>query len=156
MALGQILSLPSNSNGFTSSASTLVPAWTFPVYTTITNGLSYPIYIIGVSYMLDNGAGDDSTLEMLMDIGFGLSGSEVSKIQIPYSLRRDQNSGFYMEIQHTIFLPEPVLAPANTRISYTVARGQAVSSVFEGIKLFYQEGGISPSASTNFLAFFNN
>ena len=135
MALNDIDSLPSNSAGLTYTTS--ATNWGAGTYTQITSGLSSEMYIISIAFQFADNPGDDTTVENLIELATGESGSEVVKIQLPMPVRRDSNAGYYPRV--SVSLPEPLLVSARTRIAFRIY-SSGVSEVFNGVKIMYQEG----------------
>lgn len=135
MALNDIDSLPSNSAGLTYTTS--ATNWGAGTYTQITSGLSSEMYIISIAFQYADNPGDDTTVENLIELATGASGSEVVQIQLPMPVRRDSNAGYYPSV--SVSLPEPLLVSAGTRIAFRIY-SSGVSEVFNGVKLMYQEG----------------
>jgi hypothetical protein len=99
----------------------------------------YDIALTGVSFEVDEVLAVDTTREILFEIATGDVGSEVTKIQIPYSFRSDTAVGYYSQDHVEIFFPEPVVITANTRLSVRVADNNVAAATYDGFKVFFRE-----------------
>jgi hypothetical protein len=112
-------------------------AWAFGPWYVLAERLSAPIAVVGlqfqVTYVL---ASDDTTYELLFEISRGNPGNEVTKLQFPYSVRRDSNVGYYMT--RSITLPEIYSIPAGECMSIRAANSVATALTTEAVRLIYQ------------------
>ena len=135
MATTQFLSIPSTSAGLTLTTGTV--AWTYTAYSKIVRTQS-ALSIIGLDFATANIPALDTTTEVIFDIAIGETGSEVVKLQIPYSWRMDTAVGYYMLPAQKIFFPEPYSVSADVSISIRVANAGTTAITYNGIKLLAQ------------------
>jgi hypothetical protein len=146
--MANIKSVPTQSAGV--SASSTTTAWSFGSWVQITSGLSVVLKVIGIQFQeSQNNPAVDTTIERLFEIGIGASGSEVTKLQIPSSVRPDTTTyGHYLPPVNRVWLPEPYFIPANTRIAVRVTDSTTTAVTYNGIKLIYEED-LPPSVILN-------
>lgn len=149
MAQNDILSLPSTATGLTYTSPNT--AWGGGSYTIISSGLSTSIYLISCNWLIEDNAGSSSALEGLLTIRTGPAGSQVIKVEIPFSTRAQTNVAYLKQNAVNITLSEPLLIPKNTQIEFRIQMSD-VSIVNTSIKLLYKEG---ISINTNASSFFN-
>jgi len=139
--MANIKCVPAESNGVSAASSIL--AWYFGAWTEITSGLSTGIKVLGIQFQEgQNNPSVDTTMERLFEIGIGLVASETTKLQIPSSIRSDTTAyGHYMPPVNKVWLPEPYVIPASTRIVVRVADSTTTAVTYNGIKLIYEETG---------------
>jgi hypothetical protein len=131
MADGQLLSLPGAAVGSTVTAS--ATPWTYSAWNVMTTSIL--VCMVDFIFAMAN-PGVDVTHEVLVEIGTGVSGAEVTVIQMPYSYRPDTNTAYYH--RGNMVLPDPLLIPQGVAI-YTRAASSKASAVFQGIKIGYCE-----------------
>ena len=127
------------------------PAWTLGTWVNVmADGSSWPIAICGITFQVTQIPSADATTEQIIEIGVGDIGSEVTKIQIPYSYRSDTQVGYYLDSSIiNIFLPEPFFHKNNVRIAARAASSTATQT-FEGLKILYQEYSEAPLVLNNY------
>jgi hypothetical protein len=125
-------------------------AWIFGAWKQLGQFTKSDIYIYGLQFQETRVATADTTYQVLFEIGFGMVGREVTKIQIPYSYRNDTAVAYYLPPVGRVFLPEPVLVPQYTTISVRVT-GSTGSETCNGVKLRYMgtEAMVPPSVSND-------
>lgn len=136
---GNYLSLPSRNTGIwpTSGAT----AWTYGPWFLMIDKLDSGIFVSGIQFQIGViPASLDVTMQQLFEVGVGASGSEVVKIQVPFSIRMD-TAACYIESSgySTLFFPEPMLIPAGSRISVRAADSVAATVNYEAFKIIYRE-----------------
>jgi hypothetical protein len=147
MALGDVLSLP----GFATQATltTSATAWVPSPWGVVgTPSASAPVYLIGIVVMEPPTPALDVTHSSLIEIGTGATGSEVVKVQIPFTNRDDSVAEHFLSTMQggcPFFFPEAVEIPANTQLSWRVACSEATARGYTGFALFYREGA-APAA----------
>lgn len=106
------------------------------------------MYITGIQFQPTDVAGADITYELLFEIGFGKSGNEVVRIQIPYSYRSDTAVGYYLGYR-TVFLAEPVYVPISTIVSIR-SNSSSPTRTINGVKLLVMDDTlpIQPTEAT--------
>ncbi len=146
MAALDILSLPSTSAGISINSTTA--AWGTPAWTQLSAGVSKTIYLENITFQPTLVPTVDTTVQIVLEIGIGTAGSEVVEVQIPYSYRNDTLVGYYLKSPPSIFLPEPVEIPPNTRIVVRAYDSHTAAVTYQGVKLRYREG-ITASVNTD-------
>lgn len=151
MAINDNLSLPALADGLTYTTSF---PWTSAGKTQITAGLSDNIGIYGLSWFTTSIPTANTIREFIFEFYTGASGSEVLKVQIPFSIQRVDTTGYYLDQNQfvSIILPEPFYVASGTRISFTILSGDtSISNT--SVKMKYT---IVPAAtgSSNFFPFF--
>ena len=130
------LALPKYATG--ASVISSATAWAYGSYVVIAECLARDIYIIGVQFQItDAPASLDVTEEHLFEIATGAAGAEVTKIQIPYSVRQDTAVGYYLTASVSCTFPEGYKVPALSRISARATNSIAVAVTYP-FKIFYQ------------------
>lgn len=134
----EYLSLPSRSTGaWPASGAT---AWVYGSWIEIIDKLDSGMYLFGLQFQIGViPISLDITMQQLFEVGIGPSGSEVVKLQLPYSIRIDTGLGFVNSRGYSISFPEPMLIPAGSRISVRVTDSIAAAVSYEGVKLMYRE-----------------
>lgn len=140
MALNQILSIPSNSNGLSPVSG--VSAWTYGSWVAFTTSLPTDGYITGITFQNQAIPSLDTTQQFLFEVGIGAAGAEVVKLQVPYSFRQDTNIGIYLMPVNSIYLPEPFFVHGGSRISVRVADSIANALTYNNAKLMYRDAGL--------------
>jgi hypothetical protein len=137
MSGGQYLSLPASANGLApvSGAS----AWAFGTWVTASSTLPTGIRIVGISLQTTYKPGLDVTNEIFLEIGTGASGSELTKIQVPYSQRKDSAIGYFETEIYNMFFPEPFFVSGGSRIAVRITDNVASALTYSGVKIFYIE-----------------
>jgi hypothetical protein len=128
-------------------------AWGYGTWTVITQRTNRDIYLTSLQFQVTSIPSNDVTEEVLLEVGLGPQDSEETKIQIPYSFRKDTAVGYYIDtpIYH---IPEPVFVSVGTRISIRAADSSTSSRTYEGIKLRFQSTG--EIQSNDSVGLFNN
>jgi len=153
MALNNIYSLSSNSDGFAVTSGS-GSAWALGSFVEMTTGLSKPIAVIGFSCVVSMTSGTPAALNTILDLAIGASGFEIVKIQFPSNPRGVTLNGYVQQATYDISLPEPFLIPEGTRISVRGSVNDATGGISMGnIKIFYYEKELS-NINNNFLSFF--
>ena len=75
------------------------------------------------------------------------AGAEVEKIQFPISARTDTPANYFLDPMPKVFLPEPYLIPAGTRVAMRMAVADTTTFTYSGIKVFVQEAAAAVTAS---------
>lgn len=138
MALAQFLSLPAAATGLAPASS--ATAWLYGSWVQASASLGTDIYVMGLTFQITNVPALDTTVQQLFEIGIGAGGSEVTKVQIPYSFRADDLTGYYHTRAYNIFLPEPFTIVAGTRVAVRVTDSLASAITYGGVKIWYREG----------------
>lgn len=141
-----VLTLPERRAGL--SFTTSSTGWAYTKWQPITDRTNSPINIIGLQFQVTKATTADTTYEVIFEIGIGNSGSEVTKIQIPYSFRSDTAVAYYLDTR-TIFLPEAFSVSEMSRISVRLAQSVAFGDTYNGIKLMYTSDKQLIDNSTN-------
>jgi len=149
MAQNDIRSLPAASAGLTFTTSTTL--WQFTSWASA-GTVSSDIYITHLIIQVTSKPVNDQTAEILVEIGVGGTGSEVTKIQIPYTARRDTAVGYRFDAPITFYLPEPFTVPSGSQVSVRVANNGGVSASFDGVKIVYIEGVSSQTLTVPLLS----
>jgi hypothetical protein len=102
--------------------------------------------ICGVRTMMHVIPTADSTFEMLVEVGTGAAGSEVTQVQIPFSCRSDTAVAYYFP--PLPFLPEPYLIAAGTRVAVRFADASASAQTYSGTRLIVDR--ITPDGPRDF------
>lgn len=130
-----VRSLPENSNGISVVSS--ATSWAFGSWVLLHQDTGIDINIISLRYCITyQPAATDTIYEHIFELGVGDQGSEITKIQIPHSIKEDTAANYYMH-DHTCYLPEMFFLPKNSRISVRVANGVATSTTYNGLKIMY-------------------
>ena len=111
---------------------------------------------LGVEFGSRNApSGVEVTYEFLLEIGIGDAGSEVSKIQVPYSYRADTGVGYWLLKPINFFLAEPFSVSSGSRIAVRLTNSQGSDTV-SGVKIMYMEVAppVSPLNGGSFLLAF--
>ncbi|PKL31904.1 hypothetical protein CVV43_00440 [Candidatus Saccharibacteria bacterium HGW-Saccharibacteria-1] len=137
--LGNYFSLPARTIGIWPVGN--ATAWAYGSWYQLIDKLDSGIFVSGIQFQVGAILATlDTTREILFEIGVGLAGSEVVKMQIPYSIRLDTAVGYYNSSGYnSIRFPEPMLIPAGSRIAVRVADSFAVAVTYDGFKLMYRE-----------------
>lgn len=116
-------------------------AWGFGSWAEVLpNGWPYDIAIYGLTFEVTNVPALDTTIEELFEIGTGAPGAEVTKVQVPYTLRADTGPiGYYLERMLYPAFGEPMLVPAGTRVAVRAADSLASVVTYEGVKVYFRE-----------------
>lgn len=132
------LSYPAAAAGI-SRASSGSTAWSFSAYTEVVpvNTITSTFYIAALVFHPPAATATATTNEYVIEIATGATSSEVTILQLPYTVRNVTAAGYippgYIE------LPEPKQVAANTRLSVRFAYSVATTSVtITGIKIMYQ------------------
>jgi hypothetical protein len=141
MAQNDIDAFPADAAGITPTSAASV--WGFGLWTQLTTGFAFDIYIISLSFQITNIPALDTTVEQLFEIGIGTAGAEVTEVQVPYNVRNDTQVGYYLTTPEHIFLPEPIEITAGNRIAVRVADSLATAITYNGVKIMYKEGAAS-------------
>jgi len=141
MALDDINAFPADAAGITPTSAASV--WGFGLWTELTTGFAFDIYIISLSFQITNIPALDTTVEQLFEIGIGTAGAEITEVQVPYNVRNDTQVGYYLTRPEHIFLPEPIEITAGNRIAVKVADSLATAITYNGVKIMYKEGAAS-------------
>ena len=136
MAGPQYLASPAAVTGLTVTSG--AGAWGFGAWVEVTASSTATIYLQGITFEPTTDPSNDATVQFLFEVGIGAPSAEVTKVQIPYSFRRDTHAGYYFIDPIRIFLPEPYLIPTGTRIAVRITDSVA-SSLNYSIKIFYNE-----------------
>lgn len=134
-----IRSAPTNRAGATEAGATPVSAasvWGFGSTVLINENTNGDIYIAALQFQVTAVLSVDTTEEVLFEIVIGAKGSEVTKVQIPYSYRSDTAVSIYLGSQK-ISLAEPVFIPKSSRVSVRVADNNAASRTYNAVKIIY-------------------
>lgn len=136
---GDYLSLPARSIGVWPVGN--ATAWAYGSWYQLIDKLDSGIFVSGIQFQIGAILATlDTTRQILFEVGVGAPGSEVIKMQIPYSIRLDTAVGYYKSSGYnSIFLPEPMLIPAGSRIAVRVADSFALAVTYDGFKLMYRE-----------------
>jgi hypothetical protein len=138
MALDDIDAFPAGAAGITPISAASV--WGFGLWTQLTTGFAFDIYIISLSFQITNIPALDTTVEQLFEIGIGTAGAEITEVQVPYNVRNDTQVGYYLTRPEHIFLPEPIEITAGNRIAVRVADSLATAITYNGVKIMFKEG----------------
>ena len=140
MASGQYLSYPAASSGL--STTTGIGAWAFPIsWSELVSSAAVAMNAIGVQFQIttvSTTGGQDTTFEMILEIGTGTAGNEVLQIQVPYTWRYQTKVGYYLHASITIYFPRGLFIAGGQRVAVRAA-SSAGSDTFNGIKLLYVE-----------------
>lgn len=144
----QLRSLPESEGGVSLTTSNV--AWQFSEWKQLGQFTRSDLYIYGLLWQVTKIAAADTPYQVLFEIGLGVVGREVTKIQIPHSFRNDTAVGYYFD-QLSVFLPEPFFVPQYSTISVRVAYNDNSSTTFDGVKLKYMgtEAMVPPSVSND-------
>lgn len=144
----QLRSLPDAEGGSQAVAS--ATAWAFGAWKQLGQFTLEDIYVYGLQFQETRATTADTTYEALFEIGIGMVGREVTKIQIPYSYRSDTAVAYYLKSQY-ISLAEPVFIPCCSTISVRVANSVAAEDTYASIKLRYMgtKALVPPSVSND-------
>jgi hypothetical protein len=126
-----IRSIPQNLAGITLTVP--ATAWAYSQWKVIAPTTNGVMDILSVAFQVTRITTADTTYEILLELGFGRPGYEVTKVQIPYSFRSDTAVGFYLDTR--VFLPELVTVPAGTTVSVRIANSTASADTVNGIYL---------------------
>jgi hypothetical protein len=121
-----------------SRASSGSTAWSNSPYTELVpaNAITSAFNIAALTLMYSNNIGNDTTVEVEIDIATGAASSEVVILTVPFCVRMDSAAGHHPIIYLTI--PEPREVAANTRLSVRVRQSLATTTVtYNGIKILY-------------------
>lgn len=132
------LSFPAAAVGI-SRASSGSTAWSFSAYTEVVpvNTITATYYIAAIILQPPAATATALTNEYIIEFATGLAGSEVTIIQVPFTVRNVTAAGYIPA--EFITLPEPKQVAANTRISTRFAYSVATTSVtVNGIKILYE------------------
>lgn len=114
-------------------------AWRHSPWKVLIKNVPNDVYVTGINFEMGFVlAAADTTYEHIFEIGVGPIHEPITKLQLPHSVRRDTNVGFYMSKPYNLFLPEPYLIPAGSTISIRVARATATAVTYTGVKMLYQ------------------
>jgi hypothetical protein len=138
MAQNDIDAFPADAAGITPTSAASV--WGFGLWTELTTGFAFDIYIISLSFQITNIPALDTTVEQLFEIGIGTAGAEITEVQVPYNVRNDTQVGYYLTRPEHIFLPEPIEITAGNRIAVRVADSLVTAITYNGVKIMYKEG----------------
>lgn len=122
-----------------SRASSGGAAWSFSAYTVVaaTNLITATYYIAGFCCQLPAATALTTTNEYLMELATGATGSEVTIIQIPATVRNVTAVGY--QPAFFITFSEPKQVAANTQISFRFAYSVLTTSVtITGVKFMYE------------------
>lgn len=112
-------------------------AWVFGSWVFV-SACPADLALVGVSVRSSNIPSADATQEILIEIGTGAPGAEITKAQIPHSLRMDTTVGYYIDQTSNIFLPEPMLVRYGAGLSVRVA-DSITGAVTYAVKVFVEE-----------------
>jgi len=132
----QYLSLPNVTTGL--SPASAASAWGYGAWIQASAGMDVDVYLSGFSFQITNTPSLDVTTEQLFEIGTGVIGSEVTKIQIPYSIRVDTIDCYYLTNIFNVYFPEPMLVSAGTCITVRAADSLVTAITYNGVKIMYQ------------------
>jgi hypothetical protein len=137
MSGGQYLSLPAAATGLApiSGAS----AWAFGSWVTAVSPLPIGIRIVGITFQTTYKPATDTTNEIFLEIGIGKIGSEITKIQVPYSQRKGTALGYFQTEIYNMFFPEPYLISGGNRVAVRITDNVASALTYSGVKIFYIE-----------------
>jgi hypothetical protein len=96
------------------------------------------VSILGVTAQVTAIQSVDTTEEGVLELATGAVGSEVVKLQLPFSFRSDTAVGYYLTPLH-LFLPEPFSIAANTRLAIRAYDSNSSSRNYHGIRLRIDE-----------------
>lgn len=144
MAANQFLSLPGAQNGLSPTSGGGV--WAFGSWVVASASVSTDIHILGFTFdwPVTTGGSTDVNFEGLFEIGTGSAGGEVTKLQIPYTIRNDTAVGYYLVNANRFFFPEPYVVPSGTRVAVRVA-GTNATITYDAVKIFYMEASSTPT-----------
>lgn len=131
------LSYPALAAGATYSYVSIGSFWGNGTWTTIVpaNTITSTFYIAGLSWQFATPAANNTTYELLFDIGI----NSVVGIQFPVIYGNRSNVGYFPA--NFVTFPEPKEVAANTLINLRISSGSNFpisSGGVTGIKLFYQ------------------
>lgn len=132
------LSFPAAAVGI-SRASSGGAAWSFSAYTVVaaTNAITTQFYIAGCMFAPPAATATATTNEYIIELASGATGSEVTAIQFPYTVRNVTAVGYIPP--GIVTFPEPKQFAANTQISVRFAYSVLTTSVtINGIKILYE------------------
>lgn len=92
------------------------------------------ITILGASYQWTSIPGLDTTESHLIEIGTGAAGAESVKLQFASNHRPDTQVGYYLKTI-PVFLPEPFVVTAGTRIAVRAADSSTSARTYQGFRL---------------------
>lgn len=140
MAASDYVSFPAAANGLSRTSN--ATAWVHSTWIELFPDSQFPstdVAIVGVDCSIGSVVTADTTIEFLMELGTGTAGSEVTKVQIPWSLRSDTSANYFLGIaDRFLWLPEPFKVPAGTRVAVRIA-SSAASFVNNGISVHIRE-----------------
>lgn len=140
MAAGDVHSDPSAAAGI--APQTGVGVWTYGAWTVLDASLPTDIAVIGVVCNFPESNTNATVREIQVELGIGASGSEVLKVQIPWTIERITAAEYLMPPTLTLLLPEPYSIPAGTRVSARMIHSGIPSSTaqtYDGFHLIYEE-----------------
>lgn len=113
-------------------------AWTFTAWTQLVaaSTITATFYIAGLAFQTRAASATATTNEFLIELGTGVSGSEVTAVQVPFTVRNVTAAGYIPPAW--IQLPEPKQIAANTRISWRFATSVAAAMNIDGLKMIYE------------------
>lgn len=149
MPNGQFLSMPAAAAGAAPASS--ASAWAFGSWVSLGRVTNSALAAFGLQWQNQSLPADDVTQEILWEIGTGESGLEQTRIQIPYSFRRDSNIGYFLMTPYHVFLPEPVMFYNGTRLWVRVTDSIASALTYTGAKLIYRDIELLPLTLNNYL-----
>jgi hypothetical protein len=132
-----ILVYPTAASGVTVTSD--ASAWGFGAWVEVYAGHPYDASLTGVVWQVTSIPSVDTTQEVLFEIGFGATGAESTRAQIPYSVRNDTQVGYYLDASFRYVFPEPIVLRRHTRIAARVADGSASALTYEGVKIWLRE-----------------
>jgi hypothetical protein len=132
-----VFSSPDSSSGVIPASA--ASAWGFGSRVEALGAWPFDVALTGISFEVDEVLAVDTTREVLIEIATGDPGSEVTKVQIPYSFRNDTAVGYYSQDHVEIFFPEPVVITAFTRLSVRIADSKTTANNYDAFKIFFRE-----------------
>src|SRR3990167_5247326 len=133
MAADQILSRPADAAGLSITPGV---SWAFSAWTEVFPASDFPsadVTLLGMTCLYQRSSiGSATTREMLFSIGIGAATAEVEKIQFPISARTDTAGNYFIDPMPKVFLPEPYLIPAGTRVAMRMAVADTTTFTYSG------------------------
>ncbi len=145
-----ILSLPAGAAAASGSKNTT--AWSNTGYVVLSASTPADYKLLGVQWQPSNLGAVDTTSEYLIEVATGGSGAESVKVQIPGSMRTSNLTHFYHWEPTTHWLPEPIVIPAGSRVTFRGHGSVAVAVTFGCRLLLDDVVAVAPDPPTDVVA----
>jgi hypothetical protein len=111
-------------------------AWTFSAYSQLVaaSAITATFYLVGVCFHPPAASAVTTTNEFLLELATGAAASEVTQIQLPFTVRNVTAAGYIPPAW--LAVPEPKQVAANVRVAARLAASVA-SLAITGLKLVY-------------------